>query len=67
MSNDHGHHKESFITKYLFSQDHKMIARQFLITGIFMAVLGTLMAALFRLQLAWPGEGFKIVNFFFNC
>ena len=62
MSNDHGHHKESFITKYLFSQDHKMIARQFLITGIFMAVLGTVMAALFRLQLAWPGEGFKIVN-----
>ena len=62
MSNDHGHHKESFITKYIFSQDHKMIARQFLITGIFMAVLGTVMAALFRLQLAWPGEGFKIVN-----
>ena len=39
-----------------------MIARQFLITGIFMAVLGTVMAALFRLQLAWPGESFKILN-----
>jgi len=62
MSSDHDNHKESFITKYIFSQDHKMIARQFLITGIFMAVLGTVMAALFRLQLAWPGEPFKILN-----
>jgi len=32
--------------------------------GIFMAVVGTVMAALFRMQLAWPGEGFAIVNFF---
>ena len=52
MSGDHGHHKETFITKYIFSQDHKMISKQFLITGIFMAVVGTVMAALFRLQLA---------------
>ena len=64
MSDDHGHHKETFITKYVFSQDHKMISKQFLITGIFMAVVGTVMAALFRMQLAWPGEGFAIVNFF---
>ena len=32
---DH-HHKETFITKYIFSQDHKMIAKQYLITGLFM-------------------------------
>ncbi|MBL4735947.1 MAG: cbb3-type cytochrome c oxidase subunit I [Flavobacteriales bacterium] len=64
MSDDHGHHKETFITKYVFSQDHKMISKQFLLTGIFMAVVGTVMAALFRMQLAWPGEGFAIVNFF---
>ena len=32
---DHGHHhKETFITKYIFSQDHKMIAKQYLITGV---------------------------------
>jgi len=64
MSDNHGHHKEPFITKYVFSQDHKMISKQFLITGIIMAVVGTVMAALFRMQLAWPGEGFAIVNFF---
>ena len=28
---DHGHHhKETFVTKYIFSQDHKMIAKQYL-------------------------------------
>ena len=38
---DHGHHhKETFITKYIFSTDHKMIAKQFLITGMLMALIG---------------------------
>ena len=37
---DHGHHhKETFITKYIFSLDHKMIAKQFLLTGMFMALV----------------------------
>ncbi|TQD39615.1 cytochrome c oxidase subunit I [Haloflavibacter putidus] len=58
---DHGHHhKETFITKYIFSQDHKMIAKQYLITGIIMGILGILMSVLFRMQLAWPEESFVI-------
>ena len=32
------HHKETFITKYIFSQDHKMIAKQYLFTGVFFTV-----------------------------
>lgn len=56
---DHGHHhKETFITKYVFSQDHKMIAKQFLITGIIWAFLGGLMSVLFRLQLGYPDSHF---------
>ncbi len=58
----HEHHEESFITKYVFSQDHKMIARQFLITATVMAVIGMLMSIIFRLQLAWPGEKFGFIN-----
>jgi len=54
------HHEESFLTKYIFSQDHKMIGRQFLITGMFMAFVGMIMSVLFRLQLGYPGESFKI-------
>ncbi len=59
---DHGHHKESFITKYVFSQDHKMISKQFLITGIIMGCFGMLMSVLFRLQLAWPDSSFPILE-----
>jgi len=43
---DHGHHhKETFVTKYIFSQDHKMIAKQYLITGTIMGVIGVFIAA----------------------
>jgi len=56
------HHKETFITKYIFSQDHKMIAKQFLITGMMMAVVGMIMSALFRLQLANPGQSYAILE-----
>ena len=42
---DHGHHhKETFVTKYIFSQDHKMIAKQYLITGTIMGVIGVIMS-----------------------
>ncbi|MDC3071011.1 cbb3-type cytochrome c oxidase subunit I [Bacteroidota bacterium] len=58
---DH-HHKETFLTKYVFSQDHKMIAKQFLITGMFMALLGMAMSALFRVQLANPGKAYPILE-----
>ena len=63
---DHGHHhKETFITKYIFSQDHKMIAKQYLITGVlFMGVVGILMSLLMRLQIAWPEEPNIIFEFF---
>ena len=29
---DHGHHKQTFVTKYIFSIDHKMISKQYMIT-----------------------------------
>ena len=58
---DHGHHhKETFVTKYIFSQDHKMISKQYLITGLFMGIIGIAMSLLFRLQLAWPEQPFGI-------
>ena len=60
---DH-HHKETFITKYIFSQDHKMIAKQYLVTGMFMGVIGVFMSMLFRLQLAYPDTSFTIIEAF---
>ena len=58
----HHDHKESFISKYIFSMDHKMISRQFLITGIIMGIIGMGMSLLFRLQLAWPDEQFGVLE-----
>src|SRR3954465_15639157 len=55
---DEHHHHESFITKYIFSQDHKMISKQFIITGMFWAIVGGLMSVLFRLQLGYPDSSF---------
>ncbi len=51
---DEHHHHETFISKYVFSQDHKMIAKQFLITGMIWAIIGGLMSVLFRIQLGYP-------------
>lgn len=59
---DDHHHEESFVSKYIFSMDHKTISRQFLITAVIMATLAMIMSILFRLQLAWPGEKFAIIN-----
>ena len=51
----HGeHHELGFIRKYIFSEDHKIIAKQYLISGIVWAVLGGLLSVIFRLQLGFP-------------
>ncbi|OGL30270.1 MAG: cytochrome c oxidase subunit I [Candidatus Rokubacteria bacterium RIFCSPLOWO2_12_FULL_69_21] len=51
----HGaHHELGVVRTYIFSTDHKMIARQFLFLGLFMMVIGGLLAMLIRWQLAWP-------------
>ncbi len=62
----HHHHEESFISKYVFSQDHKMIAKQFLITGMIWAVIGGLFSVLFRLQLGYPDMSFPILEDIFG-
>ncbi len=61
-AHDHGHHHETFISKYVFSMDHKMIAKQFLITGIIMGVIGMMMSLIFRLQLAYPDMKFPFLE-----
>jgi len=57
----HEHHhgdkyQSNFITTYIFSQDHKIIAKQFLITGMIWGIIGALMSLVFRLQLGFPEE-----------
>jgi len=57
----HEHHEgdryqSNFINTYVFSMDHKIIAKQFLITGMFWALIGAGMSLIFRLQLGFPEE-----------
>jgi cytochrome c oxidase subunit 1 len=50
----HEHHDLGFVRTYIFSTDHKMIARQFLFLGLFMLLIGGFLAMLIRWQLGWP-------------
>ncbi len=52
---DHAAHEPAgFWSHYVFSTDHKMIGRQFLFLGLFMLIIGGILAMLIRWQLAWP-------------
>ncbi len=55
----HDHHdgdkyQSNFLMTYVFSMDHKIISKQFLITGMFWAFIGGAMSIIFRLQLGFP-------------
>lgn len=51
---DESKHPHSFITKYVWSQDHKVIAIQYGITAIFVGLIALALSALMRLQLGFP-------------
>ena len=61
-AHDHHDHHDTFWTKYIFSQDHKMISKQFLVTAIVMAFVAMIMSLIFRLQLGWPDQKFPIIE-----
>ncbi len=66
-THDHDHEHQdhptpNFWNTYVFCTDHKMISKQFLITGMIMGVVGVMMSMLFRLQLAWPEKKFAILE-----
>jgi cytochrome c oxidase subunit 1 len=58
---DHEHHEHhgNFWTTYIFSEDHKVIGKQFLLTGMFWAVIGGLLSIIFRLQLGFPNANLE--------
>ncbi len=63
----HGHadahaHSESFIRHYIFSTDHKMIAKQFMVTAIIFLFIGGAFALFIRWQLAYPGQPIPLIG-----
>ncbi len=51
---DH-HEPQSFWTKWVFSQDHKIIGIQYFITAALVGIFGMVLSWMMRLQLAYPG------------
>jgi cytochrome c oxidase subunit 1 len=49
------HHPHSWVTKYIWSQDHKVIAIQYSLTAIAIGLVALILSALMRLQLGFPG------------
>jgi cytochrome c oxidase subunit 1 len=49
-------HEQSFLRKYVFSTDHKVIGIQFLIMSLVFLLIGGLLAMVMRHELAWPGQ-----------
>ena len=52
----HAEHEQSFLRKYIFSSDHKIIAIQFLFLTLFFLAVGGLLAMMMRYQIAWPDQ-----------
>lgn len=52
----------TFLSKYVFSFDHKVIGKQFLWYGIFFLGVGGIMALLIRWTLAYPGQAFPFLG-----
>ena len=61
----HGHHELSFLRKYIFSEDHKIIGIQFLFSGLIFLILGGLLALLVRIQLGWPTGTIPVIGRWF--
>ena len=49
------YHPKTWLGKYVFSQDAKIIALQYSITAMAVGLLALVLSVLMRIQLAWPG------------
>lgn len=58
----HSHEPGGFISRYIFSTDHKTIAKQYLFLGLFFMVIAGAFAVLIRWQLAYPFKEIPILG-----
>ena len=59
---DHGHDEGTFLTKYVFSTDHKWIGIQYAFTGLVFLFFGFCLMMMMRFQLAFPGKALPILG-----
>ncbi|HKQ40223.1 MAG TPA: cbb3-type cytochrome c oxidase subunit I, partial [Verrucomicrobiae bacterium] len=58
----HTHHEPGFLSKYIFSTDHKMIGIQYGVTGLMFLLFGFMLMMMMRWQMAYPGQPIPIVG-----
>src|SRR5437879_1131129 len=58
----HEHPELSFLRKYIFSEDHKIIGIQFLFSGLIFFLIGGTLALMVRIQIAWPNNSIPILS-----
>ncbi|MFM2293978.1 MAG: Alternative cytochrome c oxidase subunit 1, partial [Verrucomicrobiota bacterium] len=58
----HGHHEQSFLAKYVFSTDHKIIGLQYALTGLSFLFFGFCLMMMMRWQMAKPGQPVPVVG-----
>ena len=64
--NHHDSHHQSFLSKYVFSTDHKTIGIQYGIGSLLFLLFGFGLMMLMRWQLAYPGQELPIIGRLFN-
>lgn len=56
------HEKQGFVSRYIFSFDHKMIGKQYFTLAMSMGFIGGILAVLIRLQLGFPSQPFPFLE-----
>ena len=56
---------KSFIRKYIFSLDHKVIGIQYIMLALAAVLVGMTMSVLMRMNLSWPGTNWPILGTLF--
>ena len=50
------HHPKTWVGKYVWSQDHKVIGVQYMVTAVAMGLIALVLSDLMRLQIGFPGS-----------
>src|SRR5271155_4370166 len=56
------HQPTGFISKYIFSVDHKVIGIQYIMLAMTAVVIGVILSVIMRFHLVWPGAHLPFIN-----
>ncbi len=66
-AHDHGQNKQSFLWKYIFSTDHKVIGLQYGLTAMAFLLFGFFLMMVMRYSIAFPGKPLPFLGWFYDA